>query len=76
MEVEEELPSVALTSNMGVNELPPMPAEHTYDYQKVHYELEKWAVFRGLPMMMKFDNTMNQFFRSMQQGTLNMPDYM
>jgi hypothetical protein len=40
---------------MGVNELHPLPSEYTYNYQEFHPELERWAIFRGLPMMMQYD---------------------
>lgn len=50
-----ELPSLTLTSNLGVNELPPLPAEHSYNYQEFLPELERWTIFRSLPMMVKYD---------------------
>jgi hypothetical protein len=55
VENDEELPSLSMTTNLEVNELPALPSEYTLEYQKVHYELERWTVFRGLPMLMKYD---------------------
>jgi hypothetical protein len=55
VENDEELPSVTMTTNMGPNELPPLPSDHTYNYQEVHWELERWTIFKGLPMMMQYD---------------------
>lgn len=60
---------------MDVNELRPLPSEHTYNYQHFHPELERWAIFRGLPMMMKYDQAVSQFFRGLSQGTLRIPDF-
>jgi hypothetical protein len=59
VENDDDLPSITLTTNMGVNELPPLPSEHTLNYQEFHPDLEKWTIFRGLPMMMKYDAVMN-----------------
>jgi hypothetical protein len=60
---------------MGVNELAPLPSEHTFNYQEVHWELEKWTIFRSLPMMMEYDSAMNNFFRGIRNGTLRIPDF-
>jgi hypothetical protein len=45
------------------------------NYQEVHYELERWTIFRGLPMMMQYDQVMNNFFKGLRQGTLRVPDF-
>ena len=55
VENEEEIPSLSFSSNMSPTDLPPLPPTHTKIYQNVHYELERWSVFRSLPEMMKFD---------------------
>lgn len=73
---DEDLPVVAMSTNYEVNELPPLPSDFTINYQEVHYELERWTVFRGLPIMMKFDQVMMNFFRGLQQGTLKVPNFM
>lgn len=59
VEDDDLLPTLALTTNMDVNELRPLPSEHTLNYQHFHPELERWAIFRGLPMMMKYDQAMS-----------------
>ena len=41
VENDEELPSVTFTTNIGPNELAPLPSEHTLNYQEVHWELER-----------------------------------
>jgi hypothetical protein len=48
---------------MGVNELHPVPTKYTNNYQELHPELERWTIFRGLPMMMKYDQALSQFFK-------------
>jgi hypothetical protein len=65
-----------MTTNLGVNELPALPSEFTLNYQDVHYELERWTIFRGLPMLMHYDQAMNNFFKGLRQGTLRVPDFM
>lgn len=55
VENDDELPSLTFSTNLGVDELPPLPSETTLDYQKVHYELERYTIFRALPMMMQYD---------------------
>lgn len=75
VEDDDQLPELALTSNMGVNELHPLPTKYTNNYQELHPELERWTIFRGLPMMMKYDQALSQFFKGIQQGTLRIPDF-
>jgi len=41
----------------------------------VHWELERWSIFRGLPMMMQYDQAICNFFKGIRQGTLRVPDY-
>ena len=65
VEEDDQLPCLSLTTNMGVNELHPLPSEFTYNYQEFHPELEKWAIFRGLPMMMQYDRSLLQFFKGL-----------
>ena len=67
---DEDLPSVTFSSNTSLNELPPLPAEHTYIYQDFHYELERWAIFRSLPGLMNFDATMNNFLKGIRSGSI------
>jgi len=76
VENDEELPSLSMTTNLGVNELPALPSEFTLNYQDVHFELERWTIFRGLPMLMHYDHAMNNFFKGLRQGTLRVPDFM
>ena len=43
------MPATSFSTQLGVGDLPPMPAEHTYVYHNFHFELERWAIFRMLP---------------------------
>ena len=72
---EEEMPALTFHTNIGVNDLLPVPPEFTLVYQDVHWELEKWSIFRTLPLMMKYDQVMRNFFKGMANGTLKMPDF-
>jgi hypothetical protein len=64
-----------MSTNLAPNELAPVPSEHTLNYQQVHWELERWTIFRGLPLMMQYDQAMLNFFKGMRQGTLRIPDF-
>jgi hypothetical protein len=75
VENDDDLPAVTMSTMLAPNELLPLPSEHTYDYQKVHWELERWTIFKGLPMMMQYDQVMLNFFKGMRQGTLRVPDF-
>ena len=76
VENDDELPSVSFSTALAPNELAPLPSEHTLNYQEVHYELERWTTFRGLPMMMQYDQQMLNFFKGLRQGTIRVPDFM
>ena len=73
---DKDMPSIVMTTNMGVHELPPLPSEHTYNYQEVMFELERWTIFRALPPMLKYDKLMVNALDGMANGTLKVPDYM
>jgi len=59
---------------MGVNELPPIPSEHSLRYQEVHPEWEQWAVFRSLPDAMRFDTILYNNLVGFNNKTIFMPD--
>jgi hypothetical protein len=44
-----KLPFMRFHSHMKEDELLPLPDNHTLDYTKVHYELERWTLFMSLP---------------------------
>jgi len=72
---DEPMPSVVISSSMETNELTPIPAEHQYLYDEFHFDLEKWAVFRAMPKMEKFDRTMFDFLTGIHNGTFKVPDF-
>ena len=76
VENDDELPSITLSTNLQVNELPPLPSDHTYNYQDVHWELERWTIFKSFPMMLQYDQVMLNFFKGLRTGTLRVPDFM
>lgn len=72
---EEELPSMSFSTQMRPHELAPMPTDHTMIYQDVHYELERWTIFRALPSIMAYDQSMLHYWKGVQNGTLRLPDF-
>ena len=46
---DEELPQITFTSNMGPLDLPPIDKDYCKEYQRMHWQLEGWAIFRALP---------------------------
>ncbi|CDW89254.1 UNKNOWN [Stylonychia lemnae] len=74
-DLDEELPTLMITSNFSPSELSPIPAEHSLRYQEVHHQYEQWGVFRSLPHLMKFDNLLGKTFQGLADGTLFVPNY-
>jgi len=52
---QKDLPQLTFMSNIGVDELAPQHNDNTMDYQALHPELERWAIFRSLPTIMNYD---------------------
>lgn len=52
---DDDLPTISFSTNIGPNELTPLPIEHTLNYQEYHHELENWTLFRSLPIVTKYD---------------------
>jgi len=75
VELDEDIPTLRMTSNMAPNELPPIPAEHSLRYQEVHPEWEQWAVFRALPSALKLDGILHKHFTGFRNGTLFVPKF-
>lgn len=76
VEEETDLPSVMLQSELAVNELPILPNDHTYNYQEVHYELERYAIFRSLPYMLQFNDKHKELLMGFATGRIKAPDFM
>lgn len=60
---------------MGIHELPPLPHNHTNNYQELHYDLEKWTIFRSLPQIMQYDATMLTLMQGLANGTFKVPNF-
>eukprot|EP00347_Sterkiella_histriomuscorum_P022338 403330831 len=77
-QVEEdfELPSIVLQTDLAPNELPIIPNDHTYIYQDVHYELERYTIFRSLPSMMQFNDKHNELLLGFATGRIKAPNFM
>lgn len=71
-----KLPMLRFHSHIQQDELLPMPNDHTFRYSEVHYELERWSLFRALPQLMKFDQGMKQLLVNMANGTAVVPDFL
>ena len=68
-------PELTFQSNTGPNELPPMQPDCPMDYEKVHFDLEKWSVYRLLPQLLKWDRAMMDFVTNVDKGMIVIPDY-
>lgn len=71
---EDDKLSLTYSTNSRVHDLPPMPAEHTDMHYNFQYQQERWAIFRSLPLLMKYDKTMLDYMKRIQDGTLIIPD--
>ena len=56
-----KVPFLRFHSHIKEDELLPIPDNHTLNYTKVHWELERWSLFKALPHLVKFDRTMQMF---------------
>lgn len=73
---EDEMPSISYSTHLSPHELTPLPATHGLDYQKVHYELENWTMFRTLPQMMHYDQSMTNLIKGLNNGLIKIPDWL
>jgi len=69
------LPFIRFHSHLEEDELLPLPDQHTLDYSKVHWELERWTLFTQLPALMKYDRNTRLLLEQMQEGQIQVPDY-
>ena len=67
------VPKVDFISTIGTNELGPIQPNEPYMYQRLHYGLENWTMFRLLPQIIEFDTTINKWFRDVAKGTIKAP---
>ena len=63
-------------SNLEMEELAPMNNEHTLDYQKLHPELEDWAIFRSLPNLLFWDKRLLDIFKLCNSSIHRTPKFL
>lgn len=72
---ESEIPQITFKTNQGTDELGPEMDRNNVHYQRYIWDMEPWTIFRTLPSVIHYDNTMQTFFRQVQQGLVQIPDY-
>lgn len=72
---DKDLPQLTFTSNIGVDELYPQHNENTLNYQLLHPELERWALFRSLPPLLKYEKALTQTMQDIENGLKVVPKY-
>lgn len=72
---DRELPQMTFMSNTGLSELPPQHNENTINYQQLHPELERWAIFRSLPAIMIWDKQFGDLIKNMNTGQIIVPQF-
>ena len=70
---QAELPQLVYMTNISKDELAPQHSDNTLDYQKLHPELERWAIFRALPGLMLYDRELGKLLLNMQIGAHKVP---
>ena len=60
-QTEEESPRISFTTTLGPLELPPVHRDFNPSYQHFHWDLERWAVFRALPNIVKMKRDLDKF---------------
>lgn len=71
-----KLPALRFHSHITQDELLPLPNDHTLRYSEVHYEIERWSLFRALPMLTTFDQQLKQALVNVAAGRVKVPDYL
>lgn len=62
-------------TNISKDELAPQHNDNTLDYQALHPELERWAIFRSLPQLMTYDRELGNLLLNMAIGAHKVPQY-
>lgn len=70
-----KLPKLRYHSHILEDELLPMPTDYNLRYNEVHYEIERWSLFRTLPHMVNFDNHVHQMCRKIMTGQIEVPNF-
>ena len=76
-EVKEDgaKPEICFSSITGPNELPPFQPDRPMMYQRVHFGLESWTVFKQLPALLKYERGVYDFLSNVNQGLVACPDF-
>lgn len=70
-----KMPALRFHTQIDQDELLPMPEDHTLRYSELHYEIERWSLFKTLPMIMEFDQDVRSMINKMASGTVPIPDF-
>ncbi len=74
--LDNGLPFLRVHTPIQKDELLPIPPDHTFNHTKIHYELERWNIYRQLPNAMSFYNQMKTAFASVKKDSFQLPDYL
>lgn len=72
---QADLPQLTFMTNISKDELAPQHNDNTLDYQALHPELERWAIFRSLPQLMTYDRELGNLLLNMAIGAHKVPQY-
>ena len=70
-----KMPKLRYHSHVRQDELLPMANDHTLRYNEVHYELERWSLFRTLPLLVQFDQQVMQMYAKLASGQIEVPNF-
>lgn len=70
-----QMPFLRFHTPIKEDELLPVPENHSLDYTKIMWELERWTLFKSLPSIMEFDANAKNIFTKISNGTIKVPDY-
>lgn len=73
---EEDLGATTFTSLLEIHELAPQTMENVLNYNHYHTQQEPWAIFRSLPLLVRYDKLTVEWFKGLQNGTLFIPQFM
>jgi len=70
-----KLPFMRFHTTIQKDELLPLPHEHSLDYNHVHWEIERWTLFKALPDILRFYKGLSDVSHAMERGLIPIPDY-
>ena len=60
---------------MTEDELLPLPNDHTMRYQELNFELERYSLFRALPLLVQSDRQIMDLVHKIQNGLIQVPNF-